>query len=260
MKSNILKIRNLEIGVGTPKICAPIVEQTEEEIIAAALSLKDFPIDIVEWRADHFDFVNENKAIIETLGALRSTLGDIPLLFTIRTAAEGGKVSIPDSKYADIILNTAESGFADLIDVEIFKPSSIEPREISASLIESVHSAGANVIASYHNFEFTPEEAELICRHKIMQELNADICKLAVMPKSKSDVALLLDATLKISSKCAKVPLVTVSMSGLGVISRLFPEFYGSSITFGSTGKCSAPGQIDISELHKILSLLHNLL
>ena len=33
---NTVKVRNVEIGVGIPKICVPIVGVTREEILAAA--------------------------------------------------------------------------------------------------------------------------------------------------------------------------------------------------------------------------------
>ena len=47
-----LKIKNLILGEGIPKICVPIVGTSPEEIEAAALALSDVPADVVEWRAD----------------------------------------------------------------------------------------------------------------------------------------------------------------------------------------------------------------
>lgn len=37
---NTVKVRNVEIGVGIPKICVPIVGVTREEILAAAENIK----------------------------------------------------------------------------------------------------------------------------------------------------------------------------------------------------------------------------
>ena len=37
---NTVKVRNIEIGAGIPKICVPIVGVTREEILAAAETIK----------------------------------------------------------------------------------------------------------------------------------------------------------------------------------------------------------------------------
>ncbi|MCI9021410.1 MAG: type I 3-dehydroquinate dehydratase, partial [Eubacterium sp.] len=46
-------------------------------------------------------------------------------------------------------------------------------------------------------------------------------------------------------------------MAGMGVISRLCGEVFGSALTFGAAGRASAPGQIDVQDLAQVLSLLH---
>ena len=91
-----------------------------------------------------------------------------------------------------------------------------------------------------------------------MQELGADIVKMAVMPQSAKDVLELLAATEEMNRLHAKQPIVTMSMSGQGVISRLAGELIGSALTFGSAGKASASGQIDVGELDFILTTIHN--
>ena len=54
-----------------------------------------------------------------------------------------------------------------------------------------------------------------------MQELGADIPKIAVMPRNKKDVLTLLAATEEMSSEYADRPIITMSMAETGVISRL---------------------------------------
>jgi 3-dehydroquinate dehydratase-1 len=49
-----------------------------------------------------------------------------------------------------------------------------------------------------------------------------------------------------------------MSMGGLGVVSRLAGETYGSCLSFGSVGTASAPGQIDAGALMSVLSLVHS--
>ncbi|MCD8369221.1 MAG: type I 3-dehydroquinate dehydratase, partial [Clostridiales bacterium] len=65
------------------------------------------------------------------------------------------------------------------------------------------------------------------------------------------------EATREMSEEYADRPIITMSMSGTGLVSRLCGEVFGSALTFGAVGKTSAPGQIDASELHTILTTIH---
>ena len=51
----IVKVRNIEIGAGIPKICVPIVDKTEEEILESSKKITETKADLVEWRVDWFD-------------------------------------------------------------------------------------------------------------------------------------------------------------------------------------------------------------
>lgn len=44
-----------------------------------------------------------------------------------------------------------------------------------------------------------------------------------------------------------------MSMAGMGVISRLAGECFGSVLTFGAAKKASAPGQIAVEDLNTVL-------
>ena len=208
--------------------------------------------ELIEWRADFYsDVLNEQK-VEETLKSLRQIINDIPLIFTIRTDAEGGKLQISGVEYANLLKFVAGSGEADIIDVELFK----EGINIG-KLVEDIHAFEVLVIMSNHNFTETPEKEEIIKRLCQMQELGADLPKIALMPNSPADVLCLLSATEEMARKHATKPLVTMSMGGLGSITRLSGEVFGSSMTFGSAGKSSAPGQISVSELKQCLQTIH---
>lgn len=249
---NPVIIRNVAIGNGRPKICVPIVASTKETILQEAFSFHQLPIDVVEWRVDWFEHVFQIDKVLETAGELRDALGEIPLLFTFRTAKEGGEKEISPEAYSALNIAAAESGFVDLIDVEIFTGD-----KIVGQIIEAAHKAGVKVIASNHDFQKTPPKDELIRRLRKMQDAGADIPKIAVMPQSRRDVLTLLDATLEMNEKYSHGPIITMSMSGTGVVSRLTGEAFGSALTFGAAKKASAPGQIGVHQLADVLSIIH---
>ncbi len=110
---------------------------------------------------------------------------------------------------------------------------------------------------SNHDFHKTPAAEEIVQRLRKMQELDADIPKIALMPQCKTDVLTLLSATLEMHERYADRPIITMSMAKNGVISRLAGEVFGSAATFGAVKKASAPGQIAVTDLRTVLTILH---
>ena len=252
---NIVRVRNVEIGAGAPKICVPIVGVTKEEIITEAESFDSIPVDVVEWRVDWFENVFEFDKVLDVLKELRKALGETPILMTFRTSKEGGEKAIEDAAYAELNIKAAQSGYVDLVDVEVFTGD-----EIVKQIIESAHAAGVKVVDSNHDFFKTPDKDEIVSRLRKMQDLGADIPKIAVMPQNRKDVLTLLAATEEMSGTYADRPIITMSMAGTGVISRLCGEVFGSALTFGAAKKASAPGQMGVNDLSTVLGLLHNAL
>lgn len=249
---NPVVVRNVKIGDGIPKICVPIVGITKEDIINEAKTFEYIPVDVAEWRADWFEQVFETEKVKEVLAELRAALKETPLLFTFRTSKEGGEKAIEPAAYAALNKAVAETGNVDLLDVEAFTGD-----EIVKDIIQATHEAGVKVVASNHDFDKTPEQAEIVGRLCKMQELGADIPKIAVMPRNKKDVITLLAATEEMTREHADRPIITMSMAGTGVISRLCGEVFGSALTFGAAKKASAPGQMGVHDLETVLNLLH---
>lgn len=249
---NTVKVRNIEIGAGIPKICVPIVGVTREEILAAVENIKSTKADVVEWRVDWYEDIFDFTKTEATMQALREVLGEMPILFTFRTSKEGGEKAIETEAYVELNQNAAKTGLVDLVDVEAFTGD-----DAVKAVVDIAHENGVKVIASNHDFHKTPEKEEIVSRLRKMQELGADIPKIAVMPQNKKDVLTLLAATEEMVSEYADRPIITMSMSGTGVISRLCGEVFGSALTFGAVGKVSAPGQMGIEDLTTVLGLLH---
>ena len=249
---NTVNVRKVEIGKGIPKICVPVVGITRDDIIDAACKAKE-TADLVEWRADWYEDVLDFKKTEKMMEELRETLGDIPLLFTFRTLKEGGEKEIEKSVYVKLNEMAVKTGVADLVDAEAFTGTD----EVN-TIVETAHLYGVKVIASNHDFQKTPPKEEIVSRLCFMQECGADIVKIAVMPQSKKDVLTLLLATEEMVREHAKCPVVTMSMSEVGVVSRICGEAFGSALTFGAVKKASAPGQLGAEELRMVLKILHD--
>lgn len=249
-----VKLRNVEIGTGRPKIIVPIVAKTAHEIMEKAREILSCAVDFVEWRVDFYEDAADTPKVLATLKELRSVLGEMPILVTARTREEGGALDINMDAYTALNTAVAQSGDADIIDVQIFAGD-----EVVRKNIDAIHAAGCKVVGSYHCFDGTPDKADLVRRLRKAQDMGADIPKAAVMPRCTADVLTLLDATREMHEEYADRPIITMSM-GSGVISRLSGECFGSAATFGMIGQASAPGQIPCDQLSAVLSILHQAL
>lgn len=246
-------IKNVTLGNGIPKICVPICASTKEDLLSHINEYNREDIDLVEWRIDFFEMVSDLDAVEELTKELRSNLPEKPILFTFRTKQEGGEQTLALEDYFSLNLHLAQSGYVDLIDLELFVTDN---QNNLSDMIKKIQQSGVKVVLSNHDFLKTPLEEEILSRLVNMQKLGADIAKIAVMPNSSTDVLTLLSATNKMKECFADIPIVTMSMGKTGAISRIAGELFGSAITFGSLINSSAPGQIPVTELKQILNLL----
>ena len=244
-------IRGCTIGEGRPKVIIPIVERTEASILEKAAQFSTLRADCVEWRVDCFEGAKDLGAIARCAAKLRVALKDKLLLVTFRTKAEGGNVELTHEEYLRFLHTVLATDCADLIDIEFFTAGADLPE-----LIADAHTAGAAVVCSSHDFHKTPPRAELVSRMVQMQQAGADLPKLAVMPRSRTDVLELLSATTEMADRHPETPVITMSMGALGAVSRLSGEAFGSAMTFANPGQASAPGQVPLDIVNKVLDAL----
>ena len=249
----MLKIKNLTIGEGIPKICVPMCSANEEALIKEADEIAAKYIDIAEWRLDYYENVLDIERVVSFAETLKKHLSETLLLCTFRTSEEGGNLKDYDNNlYFDMNKALIKSQYLDLIDLELFMDK-LRLKE----LIATAHIYGVHVIMSNHDFNRTPQKDELLIRLMTMKRMEADILKIAVMPENENDLLTLLEVTQQMKEKVPNQAIVTISMGKLGLLSRLSGEIFGSSITFAALHGQSAPGQIPFGELQEVLQLIH---
>lgn len=245
-------VKDVRIGEGMPKICVPIVGVTADEILTQASQILYSPADIIEWRADYFRRSDDKNAVLSILRKLQDRLEGRPVLFTFRTAEEGGEKEISTEDYVKLCEAVILSGNADLIDIQYSLG-----REVTDHLISVARPKGVAVILSYHDFKSTPPEDDIVQRLITMKMLGADIAKIAVMPQNARDVISLMSASERMRHVENPIPVVAISMSVKGVVSRISGEVFGSAMTFATAGRSSAPGQIDADQVDRLISTIH---
>ena len=245
-------VKDLVIGTGAPKIIVSLMAKDIASVKSEALAYREADFDILEWRVDHYADLSNVESVMAAAKILRETMPEKPLLFTFRSAKEGGEQAISTEAYIALNRAAIDSGLVDMIDLELFTGDDQVKETVAYA-----HAHDVKVVMSNHDFHKTPEAEEIIARLRKMQSFDADIPKIALMPQSTSDVLTLLAATLEMQEQYADRPIITMSMAKTGVISRLAGEVFGSAATFGAVKKASAPGQISVNDLRTVLTILH---
>lgn len=238
-----------------PLVCTPLVGATEDAIAQELAAILPKRPDVLEWRVDFFSGITDSNRVVAQGQAIQRQAGDIPIILTRRSTREGGHpIPLDEAQVFDLYAAVCGAGCLDLFDYEL----SVEPRFFQRA-VALAKDSGCRLIASYHNFQETPDAAALVAKFAAMERAGADVAKIAVMPKEPRDVLTLLDATLT-AHQTLKLPIISMSMGAYGSLSRLFGWMFGSSVSFAVGEKSSAPGQIPIEHLHTVVAVLQQAL
>lgn len=246
-----VKIKNIAIGEGEPKVIVSTTATQSDAVksfVRRQATRSDS--DIIELRLDLLHNGQDAAAMAQLTRELYAMLPNKILLVTFRTQAEGGKQAIDDERYSALCQQLLTQGEMDLLDIEMYRPAARE-------LVTLAHQRQVRVILSSHDFQQTPPQQEIIARLRQQQAMGADILKMAAMPHDPGDVIGMMAATWEMRRHYAQQPLLTMSMGGMGAVTRLAGELTGSALTFGMAGDASAPGQLEASDLSNVLALLH---
>lgn len=237
-----------------PAICTPLTGKTKTEVLDQLQAVCLQEPDIIEWRADFLENLANTDEVLHIIHKIKATT-KIPLLFTIRAEHEGGeRISLSKKEKIALFLHVCEETDVDAIDYE----TSNDKAEVVA-LRSISKETNKTLILSYHHFEQTPPNEELMERAHEAEALGADVVKLAVMPESKADVLRLLELTRELDVVLG-IPIVTMSMGDLGGLSRIIGWAYGSVLTFGVGVELSAPGQMPVAQLRKAIQQTQKLI
>lgn len=245
-----IQIQGKPLGGGVlPVIITPLVGRTTPAILDEVAAIVPKRPDLLEWRIDFFSGIGDSQTVIETAQAIRQAAGGIPVLLTRRNATEGGEaIAIDEAAVVEMYARACQARCVELIDYELSNaPDNLRHlRQVSTA-------NGIGMIMSYHNFQMTPDAATLDSKFQAAQRLGGDVAKVAVMPKNVQDVLALLAATDR-ARQTIELPLISMSMGGIGSLSRIMGWVYGSAATFAVGKSSSAPGQIAIEDLRATLA------
>lgn len=240
------------IGEGNqPLICTPLVGKQRETIRLELQHVLEKSPDLIEWRADFFEEIANTEEVLGLAQEIKDLAADTPLIFTLRSIREGGQpILLTDQEALKLIEAICQNTDVEYVDYELSNPE-----ESFKELRQIALASQTKIIASYHDFEFTPEPEILLEKIAEAQSLNADVVKLAIMSQNLQDVLSLLNVTLK-AKEALDIPLISLAMGQYGTITRMIGGLFGSAVTFAVGEKSSAPGQMPIEDLRSVLDII----
>ena len=76
----IVKVRNVKLGDGMPKICIPVTDTNLDDLKKSVNLIRNTPFDLIEWRADFYTGMEDPEVRIKAMTLFRNTLGNIRVL------------------------------------------------------------------------------------------------------------------------------------------------------------------------------------
>lgn len=238
-------------GRAAPLVCTPLTGRTRAQVLEEMRRVMIVRPDLIEWRVDHYSGIADRADVLELCGLLASAAQDVPLMFTVRSAREGGQpIALSDDQVAGLCVAACATGTIGLVDRECDAPRT------GLELVRAAaRASGTLLIVSHHSLQETPGEEALYARFLEAGRLGGDIVKVAVMAQSADDALTLLRTTWR-ASQALDQPLISMAMGPEGVLTRIAGWQFGSSVTFAAGVAGSAPGQLPVEDLRNVLALM----
>lgn len=205
------------------QLCVSITEPTTADVIDRMADLADV--------ADLFELRGDLVRDLDLLTILRARTR--PIVFTCRSAAEGGRWTDTETRRRMTLLEAVKRGF-EYVDVEY----------ASDFMDVVVEKSGHGLIVSHHDLRGMPEDLDGL--YAAMVRRGADIVKLAVTPAGLRDVARLLSLASKVANGGGKRPLIAIALGPYGILTRVLAGRFAAPFTYAcaARGAEAADGQL----------------
>jgi len=221
------------------KYCLPIIKSKKKEVLEVIhLNMADYSY--FEVWLDYIDDLDETfiKQLMELLQE------KLILLFR-RQNLEKVKMELEKRLKVISLLESSES----LIDLDVFDQKD-ELEHIKNAQLE------VKTIASYHDYEKTPENEKLKEIIDTMNKYKPTVYKIATMCTKEIDALRLLQFLLELKERNLKY--IVLGMGEFGMITRIFGTLWGNEMIFAPKVAIeqSAPRQLTRDQLESIFKEL----
>ena len=207
--------------------------------------------DAVEIRADMFRRYDDDFVLyqITLLRLVLRSCNDLPIVFTVRSAAEGGSFAGSIDEYVALMLLGCRAG-VDILDVELGPRAPY--RLATKSILSTCRMRSIAVIGSSHwQFSAPSNTALRMAAKSCWAQGEVDIVKLVARVNSSFEAsqfqAAAHDAVRELSTAHV-VPLIAIAMGPQGTLSRITNQLL-TPTTSDALPTAAAPGQLTLAAI-----------
>jgi 3-dehydroquinate dehydratase type I len=222
-----------------PNYCLPIITADQDEVLEAInTGMEDYRY--FEVWLDYVETADETF-----VNGLVDKLGDRLIVLFRRQNLEAPRMDI-DKRLALLDLL---GGTPALVDLDV-PTQQAELDHVKESELQ------INLVASYHDYEQTPDTLQLRGIIDTMDAYRPAVYKLSTLCRSEDDAIRLLGMLSELKAK--GVRYVVSGMGGYGVVTRVFGTLWGNEMVFAPRSKDerSAEGQLTRQQLESIFKEL----
>jgi 3-dehydroquinate dehydratase-1 len=164
-----------------------------------------------------------------------------PWIACNRMVKEGGSWQGSEARRKEELLRACQLG-AGIVDIEL--------GTTNLEKLVPIIKRKAKCLISFHEMGKTPPLDKLKTMVKQQLAVGADICKVVTAAREFKDNLTLLELV----DEFPKTNIIAFAMGSMGLVSRVLSPLVGGSIAYAAIkeGGESAPGQITVTELHKL--------
>lgn len=240
------------LGGASPVVCVPLTAMTKQAILDEAKVVADLKPDMIEVRADFWEFIEDTNASVAMLRDINKIFGDTPILLTVRIKAERGHKDVSEKAKFDFYKAAVKEKLADLIDMEL-----AYGEEKLKAFKKELAGSGVALVCAYHDLKATPSAEEIAGIMKKEIDFGGDVAKIVVKPNKEEDVLTFLNGILSFRRANPEYPIIASGSGDTGRITRLVGGLFGIDLTFSAGVKGSNPTQMPVPVVRECLSVIY---
>jgi 3-dehydroquinate dehydratase-1 len=173
----------------------------------------------------------------------------VPVILTNRPEREGGGFKGDENKRIEMLLQGIAQGVS-CVDIELSTSDPLRERVVSQA-----KKSGVAVLMSHHDFSLTPPIEVMTDMAKRLVVAGCDLAKIVTFARGTEDALRILDFLAQVQDEVA-VPVIAFAMGDAGRITRIASPVFGSPLVYAAAGETTAPGQLDVATMKRMLDEL----
>ncbi|MFB9770445.1 type I 3-dehydroquinate dehydratase [Lactiplantibacillus modestisalitolerans] len=236
----------VSLSTGKPKVAVTLAARQRETLIGQAAQVLTSPAQIVTWRLNDYQELDNRAELINTAAQLKRVLGTIPIIATVALTATASTTEIETAyqAYQTLINNRAVAAVS--IDMVMVQQASF------TTLAAQIRAQGIKLIL---RTACSANQEQIVAAYEALAAAGADVATVTVAGQSASAIVTLMAATTQAHQNLS-LPLVATAHGTLGRFNSVCGQLTGSAIVYGRVGRVGDQSLLPVSQLQRALQIL----